>query len=243
MKIKQIVMEHVNQWLKEMLGDDMNKYSGRYAVIFAGETLLCVDPVFTSNTVMVFPDVQKSCGYNGGAYIFNSGKGFSILTCCSDLYNALSPHFDNHDAWVYAYNAGVIYDTSDARIQRMEAACRISDEAYAWMNELLGSELMAKYAGLWVDVLAGEGLYGVYPLHANETMIFPDEKPSCGYNGGGCIFNSGKGFSILTCCSDLYDALSPHFDNCDAWVHCYNAGVWFDTSDSRIQKMERLCRN
>lgn len=243
MKVKQIVMEYVNQWLTEMLGDDVNKYSGRYAVIFAGETLLCVDPVFTSTQVMVFPDVQKSCGYNGGAYIFNSGLGFSILTCCRDLYNALSPHFDNHDAWVYAYNAGVIYDSPDARIQRMEAACQVSDKAYAWMNEMLGSELMAKYAGLWVDLSAGEGLYGVDPMRTNETMIFPDEKPSCGYNGGAGIFNSGQGFSVLSCSYDLYQLLNKHFEDHGAWVHCYNAGVWFDSGDSRIQKMERLCRN
>ena len=241
-KVKEIVMEHVANFMTSTFGNDIvAKFAGKYTIIFAGETLVCVDPVFGNGQVMVFPSIEKSCGANGGGYIFNSGLGFSILSCDKELYRAINGKFDKHDAWVYCYNAGVNYDTPDQRIRRMEAACQVSDQAYEWMASMLGDK-MADFSGLWVDITAGEKLIGVDPMISqSETMIFPKEEKSCGANGGGYIFNSGLGFSILSCDKELYRALNGKFDKHDAWVHAYNAGVWFDTSDKRIQQMEKLC--
>ena len=235
-------MEHVANWMTSTFGNDIvEKFAGKYTVIFAGETLICVDSVFGKGKLMVFPNTEKSCGANGGGYIFNSGLGFSILSCDKEMYQALNGKFNKQEAWVYCYNAGVKYDTPDHRIKRMEAACQVSDQAYEWMASMLGDKI-ADFNGLWVDIAAGEKLVGVAPMFSqSETLIFPNEEKSCGSNGGGYIFNSGLGFSILSCDKELYRALNEKFDKHDAWVHAYNAGVWFDTSDRRIQQMEKLC--
>ena len=235
-------MTEVNNWMESMLGEQMERFRGKWTVIFAGEMLKGVSPIIDPDKTMVFPNTKKSCGANGGGYIFNSGEGFSVLSCSRELYTALSKHFSDHGAWVHCYNAGVWFDTADNRIQKMEAMCHVSDHAYDWMKSMLGDQ-MQEFAGLWVDIAAGETLFGVPPMiEADKEMVFPHEKLSCGYNGGGYIFNSGEGFSVLSCSRELYTALSKHFSDHGAWVHCYNAGVWFDTADNRIQKMEAMCR-
>ncbi len=241
--VKEIAMEHGKNWMISTFGNDVvAKFAGKYTVIFAGETLICENPVFGNGEVMVFPSIEKSCGANGGGYIFNSGLGFSILSCDKEMYDALSGKFDNHGAWVYCYNAGVNYDTSDHRIKRMEVACKVSKQAYEWMSSMLGDKV-DDFTGLWVDIAAGEVLSPVDPSFCgSENFIFPDLEKSCGYNGGCSIFNSGEGFSVLSCNFELYRALSAKFDCREAWVHCYNAGVWYDTADQRIKHMEVACK-
>ena len=102
---------------------------------------------------------------------------------------------------------------------------------------------MKQFEGKWTVVSAGEVLHGVAPMYApSDTLTMPDNARSCGYNGGCSIFNSGEGFSVLSCDFDMYLALRGHFDDQDAWVYGYNAGVWFDAEDNRIAKMEKACR-
>ena len=118
------VMEKAENWMVDMLGKELaQKFAGRYAAIAVGEELTPVDPSLCGSENFIFPDVKKSCGYNGGCSIFNSGEGFSILSCDFELYEALYSKFDRREAWVYCYNAGVWYDTADHRIKRMEEIC------------------------------------------------------------------------------------------------------------------------
>lgn len=118
------VMVKAENWMVDMLGKELaQKYAGRYTAIAAGEVLSPVNPSFCGSENFTFPDLEKSCGYNGGCSIFNSGEGFSILSCDYELYRALSAKFDCREAWVYCYNAGVWYDTADQRIKCMEEIC------------------------------------------------------------------------------------------------------------------------
>ena len=118
------VMVKAENWMVDMLGKELaQKYAGRYTAIAAGEVLSPVNPSFCGNENFTFPDLEKSCGYNGGCSIFNSGEGFSILSCDYELYRALNAKFDRREAGVYCYNAGVWYDTADHRIKRMEKIC------------------------------------------------------------------------------------------------------------------------
>ena len=119
------VMERATNWIVEMLGPELaQKFEGRYVAIKAGEELTPVDPDYLGSKKFIFPDVEKSCGYNGGCSIFHSGEGFSILSCDFKLYKLLSERFDKREAWVHCYNAGVWFDTADQRIKRMEDICR-----------------------------------------------------------------------------------------------------------------------
>ena len=116
-------IEKAEAWLRTMLGDGVKQFDGKWTAIEAGEELKGVPPMFSAKDTMEFPDAQRSCGYNGGCSIFNSGEGFSVLSCDFDMYLALREHFANHDAWVHAYNAGVWFDTADHRIATMAKAC------------------------------------------------------------------------------------------------------------------------
>jgi hypothetical protein len=119
----------------------------------------------------------------------------------------------------------------------------LKEKAYAWLRTMLGDGVK-QFDGKWTVIAAGENLKGVPPMYsATDTMVFPEVPHSCGYNGGCSIFNSGEGFSILSCDFDMYLALAHFFENKDAWVHAYNAGVWFDTADHRISMMEKACRS
>ena len=118
------VMAKAKNWMVEMLGEELaQKFAGCYTAIAAGEVLSPVDPSFCGSENFIFPNLEKSCGYNGGCSIFNSGEGFSVLSCNFELYRVLSAKFDCREAWVYCYNAGVWYDTADQRIKRMEEIC------------------------------------------------------------------------------------------------------------------------
>lgn len=116
-------------------------------------------------------------------------------------------------------------------------------KAEAWLETMISKEELEAFAGRWTVIETGEELRGVPPMYTHQdVMNFPEAPRSCGYNGGCSIFNSGEGFAILTCDFDMYLALREHFEDQDAWVHAYNAGVWFDTKDARIAKMEKACR-
>ena len=119
------VMERATNWMVEMLGVELaEKFAGRYTAIEAGEELTPVDPAFCGSQNFIFPDLEESCGYNGGCSIFNTGLGFSILSCDYELYRVLNGKFNRHGAWVYCYNTSVWYDTADQRIKQMEDICR-----------------------------------------------------------------------------------------------------------------------
>jgi hypothetical protein len=114
--------------------------------------------------------------------------------------------------------------------------------AEAWLGTMLSKEELKAFEGRWTVFEAGERLTGVEPMFTNEDeLIFPNEPHSCGYNGGCSIFNSGEGFSVLSCDFDMYVALEKHFENKSAWIIGYNAGVWFDTIDQRMAKMAKTC--
>ena len=69
---------------------------------------------------------KPSQGYNGGAWIFNSGDGYGILTCCKELVDKLRAEIGAavpYGALVPYYNGVVDYDTEDGIITKMALAC------------------------------------------------------------------------------------------------------------------------
>lgn len=70
------------------------------------------------------------------------------------------------------------------------------------------------------------------------------DKASWGYNGGAWVFNSGEGYSLLTCSEGLATELISQVKDklpSGAWVPCYNAGVWYDTEDGIVAEMAEAC--
>ena len=108
------------------------------------------------------------------------------------------------------------------------------------------SEMGAQYEGKYIVLNDGDKFYGVPPtIEADKEVVYKAEaKPSYGYNGGAYVFNSGEGYAILTCCGELAEKLMEQLRgrvSSGAWVHFYNASVWFDAKDGRIVKMAAAC--
>ena len=114
--------------------------------------------------------------------------------------------------------------------------------AKQWLIAMLGEEVAERFNDKWCAIEAGEVLHKVNPLCKEETLIWPKEEESCGYNAGCSIFHTGTGISILSCDFNLYYELA-HKVKTGAWVLGYNGGVWYDTEDRRILKMSVLCKS
>ena len=81
---------------------------------------------------------------------------------------------------------------------------------------------------------------------ANLMGHISRDKASWGYNGGAWVFNSGEGYSLLTCSEELANELISQVKDklpSGAWVPCYNVGVWYDTEDGIVAEMAAACGN
>ena len=240
--MKNLVNKAAYEWLLEMLPEEtVKQFLGRYAVLVEGETLIGKGPLDEGSHMSV-PNMERSCCWNGGGGIFNSGRGFSLLTCDRELFEILHPHFENKFSIVLAYNGGVTHDSLSKKVSKMALSCSNLREAQEWMAECLTPEQMLKFSGQWITISVGELLHGVPPMfEETDEMEWVDREMSCGWNGGCGILNLGKGWSILTCNYSLYSLLRGQFSDNEAHVSGYNAGVWFDTSDKRIASMDEFC--
>lgn len=109
--------------IKEMI----KGYEGQYVILTESEKFYGHEPIVEKGTKVVYKaETKPSYGYNGGAYVFNSGEGYAILTCSKELANELVEQLRGKvpsDACVPFYNASVWYDDAQRRIARMAAAC------------------------------------------------------------------------------------------------------------------------
>lgn len=112
---------------KKIIAGLGEQYKGKYVVLENGVKFKVVPPTSSKTAEDVYSaEKNPSWGYNGGAWIFNSGEGYGILTCCQELADKLIAEVRNevpHGALVPYYNAGVWYDTEDGIIAKMALAC------------------------------------------------------------------------------------------------------------------------
>jgi hypothetical protein len=81
---------------------------------------------------------------------------------------------------------------------------------------------------------------------ANFMRHLSRDKASWGDNGGARVFNSGEGYSLLTCSEELANLIISQVKDklpSGAWIPCYNAGVWYDTEDGIVVEMAAACGN
>jgi hypothetical protein len=240
--MKNLVNKAAYEWLLEMLPEEtVKKFMGRYAVLIEGETLIGMGALDEGSHMSV-PHMKRSCCWNGGCAIYNSGRGFSLLSCDDELFEKLHPHFEEKFSIVLAYNGCVTHDSLSKKVAKMELSCKNCREAQEWMASLLTPEQMQEFAGQWISISSGEVLHGVPPMfETTDEMEWVDREISCGWNGGAGIMNLGKGWSILTCNYSLYSLLRDQFSSHDAYVSGYNGVVWFDTDNKRIASMDEFC--